>query len=162
MLQLNTCAHHHHHPTLSSSSLLPVHVHISVDITTCAGEYTKRGVQHIILSSSMQLIRHYSTITITQLTPTHKHTHPYTLTQTHPYPPHTRTVKAGIHPPHKHTHTPHTHVQSRQAWVARDFSEAVSLRPKRGGAGFLGRRLTLMFSLAPLTCGGGWGGGGAG
>ena len=36
--------------------------------------------------------------------------------------------------------------------MARAFSAAVSLRPKRGGAGFLGRRLTLMVSLEPLTC----------
>lgn len=41
--------------------------------------------------------------------------------------------------------------QSTQMWVARSRWFAVSLRPKRGGAAFLGRRLTLTFSLAPLT-----------
>ena len=36
-------------------------------------------------------------------------------------------------------------------WVARSSCLAVSLRPKRGGAGFFGRRLTLTFSFAPFS-----------
>ena len=41
--------------------------------------------------------------------------------------------------------------QSMQIWVALVFWEAVNLRPKRGGAGFLGRALTLTEVFSPLV-----------
>ena len=40
-------------------------------------------------------------------------------------------------------------------WVASSICLAVSLRPKRGGADFLGRRLTFTLVFSPLTCRGG-------
>lgn len=44
-------------------------------------------------------------------------------------------------------------VSPTQMCVASSRWRAVSLRPKRGGAGFLGSLLTLIFSFSPLTCG---------
>jgi hypothetical protein len=36
--------------------------------------------------------------------------------------------------------------------VASSFCRGVSLRPKRGGAAFFGRRFTLILSFSPRTC----------